>query len=497
MLAALLAWGGAARAQVPVLTLRDAGPGRGPQILAAALAGRHSAIAPASVPYLVPRDSTVTGTLIVLARDAVIEGTVRGDVIVVGGDLVTHPGAEISGRATTYGGGVYESALAHIGGGHTSFRNFTYDVTPTADGYALSYRVLAVRSRSIVDWAGPLGFAIPTYDRTNGLSVPVAATVAVPRTTVEFEPRLTYRSQLGRLDPSMAMDVDFTRTTSVHLSGGRSTYTNDAWIRPDLSNSVDVLLLGDDMRNYYRATRVDGALSHRWEFATGQIEPYLGGRWERASTVRPDSDALGGPWSIFGRHDLDDMLRPNPAIDDGDIGSFVAGTSLDWSDQGIVARARIDAEVGESSRMVFVPDHSWFGQATLGGEIAFPTFGTQSLRLEAHGVFTSRGTTPRQRWAFLGGPGSLPTLDPLEQGGDQLLFVAGGYNFPIQRISLPFVGSPVVTLRDMIGSAGVGTLPQLEQALGVRLSVSHLYAELLVDPANRHTATGIGFTLAR
>jgi hypothetical protein len=48
-----------------------------------------------------------------------------------------------------------------------------------------------------------------------------------------------------------------------------------------------------------------------------------------------------------------------------------------------------------------------------------------------------------------------------------------------------------------MGSAGVGRLPELEQATGIRLIVSILYGEFLVDPATGNTHRTVGLSFAR
>ena len=496
-LLALLAWGGAARAQTPRVQLRDAGPSEGGDILRTLLAESYRAIAPASEAYVVPRDSTVRGPLIVLGRDAVVDGTVDGDIVVVAGDLYTHPGARVTGGGVTFGGGIYESALATIAGARTAFRDFTYDIVATNDGYELSYRALVVRSRSVFEWAGPLGVVVPTYDRTDGLTLAVAAHFASPHTGLDVDPMIAYRSQLGAFDPSAEAAFQLGQRSTVRLSAAHSTLTNDDWIRPDLANSASTLVLGDDMRNYYRATRLEGTASRRWEVGARSLEPYFGARWERASSTRPDSNALGGPWSISGRHGREDMLRTNPPIDEGDISSLIAGATLAWTSGGVSTNSRLDLEVGRDARMLALANGASFGQATLDARFAIDAFRGQRLRVVAHAVLTTPGSTPRQRWAFLGGPGSLATLDPLVLGGDQLVYLDGDYDIPLGRVSLPFVGPPVLTLRDAIGGAGVRALPALEQAVGARLSVSYLYVEALVDPARHRTRASFGFTASR
>ena len=192
------------------------------------------------------------------------------------------------------------------------------------------------------------------------------------------------------------------------------------------------------------------------------------------------------------------MLRPNPAVNNGVIASAIAGTNVEWNAAGIVARAGLGIEAGglTPDSIAGVPESEArrFVQATFDGAISFPTFGLQSLRFEGHAVVTSRGTTPLQRWAYLGGSGTISTLDLLSLGGDQLIYFDGRYSIPIERLQLPLVGSPVVTLRDAFGGAAVGSFPTIHQAIGVRLSVSLAYFEYMIDPVTRRHHVGYGFS---
>lgn len=494
-LLALLAWGGTARAQQPVVILRDSATGS--RLLAAALAGPYRLVVPSQEPYVVARDSVVPGPLVVLGRDVVVDGAIEGDVFVVNGALYTHPGARVVGNVVTFGGGIYESALATIVGGRVSIRDFTYDVRPMREGYVLTYRRVIVPAPSRLNWIGPIGFRVPTYDRTNGLSIPISPTFTIPALATDIEPSVTYRSQLGQWDAAGTVSATFRPAFTLRLDGGRSTATNESWIHPDFVNSIGALLEGDDIRNYYRATRVAGSLSYRWNVGPGYVEPFIAGRWERATTVRPDSFALGGPWSLFGRDDIDDMLRPNPPVDDGDISSLLVGAAFQWKGSAVGAAVNAGVELGGTSEMASLAEASNFAQATLDGRVTVRTFGAQRLRIDAHAVLTTPGTTPRQRWAYLGGPGTLITLPPLEQGGDELVYLSGSYDYPLTQLQLPLVGPPTLTLRSVLGSAGVRALPALEQGIGGRVSLSYFYGELLVDPVTRHGASIIGISLTR
>lgn len=492
---ALASGAGVASAQV-VVDLRDAGPGVAPAILANALATPHTVVPPAGVTHVISKDTTAETTVIVLGRDVVVEGRVRGDVIVVGGDVYMRPGGRIDGRAIAIGGGVYPSSLAHIMAGTVTFRDFTYDIAPITGGYALSYRALNTPVAPSASLTGLYGIHIPTYDRSDGLSLPFGPQMVVPGTHLQIEPRLTYRSQLGRLDPSVTVRDTLDRRTTLRASFGRSTFTNDAWIWPDLVNTANFFFLGDDTRNYFRAVRGEATLARRVESVAWTLEPYIGARWERAHAVRPGATPTSSPWTMFNRGDSDDAGRPNPSIDDGSIRSVLVGAQLDWVEQSIVARAALHEEIGTFSASATGSPSRTFGQTTFDGSIGFPTFGLQSLRFSGHAV-SSSGSTPRQRWAYLGGPGSLPTLELLSRGGDHLFYLDGRYNVPLTGIVLPLLGVPTVSLREVLAGAAAGPTPVLAQGLGPRITAGGVYFEILVDPVGRRAHTGFGLSMGR
>jgi hypothetical protein len=485
------------------IDLREQGPGPGPEMLAAALAKPYSLVVPPAGDFLVRKDTTYSQTLIVLGRSALVEGTVHGDVIVIDGDLTIHPGAQIDGRAVAIGGGVYESALAKTGP-VSAFRDFSYDVAATGDAFALSYHANDGYSEApkTLEWPGIYGVMIPSYDRTNGLSMPLGIDLNAPPMKFQLTPRATYRSQLGRIDPWIGATANPTSNIGVSVGFGRSTFSNDSWIRSDVVNSLHVISFGNDTRNYFRGTRGEARVTWFADSSVSILSAYVGARGEHDLSVRPDTGATGGPWAFRGRKDVEDMLRPNPQIDNGKIGSVMVGGAGDWLIETVHARAALDLELGRATfdsvpGKTLAADRN-FGQLTFDGTVEFPTFGMQTLRFDGHAVLTTRGTTPRQRFAYLGGSGTLPPLDLLSLGGDQLIYIDGRYSIPIESVRVPVLNSPLmITLRDAIGGADIGRAPAMHQAIGVRVSASVAYVEFMTDPATRKHKFGLGLSLLR
>lgn len=481
------------------LYVRDQGPGPSGRLIREALQSPYELIVATDTARLrLRRDSTVSSTIIVLGRNVAVGARVNGDVIVIGGDLFVHPGAFITGRALAVGGCVYPSALATISGGTACWRDHTFDAVETDRGIALDYRALGHQEPlRFISLPVIYGVRVPSYDRVNGLSAgvgprltPLGAALA-GRLTID--PVVTYRSHLGEFDPSVVVRYDQSRRAAFELSALRGTFTNDAWIRGDIVNSVLTLVTGKDVRNYYRADRGEARLIRLWEGEKFEHEPFVGARTERGWPVGPTPSAVSEPWSAFGRDDREEgALRPNPPVQRGRISSGLLGSTLRWEsgDVKVTSNALVEVPFQNSLGRDFV-------QGTLDVAVGFPTFGLQRFSFEAHGVLTLGDTAPAQRFAYLGGSGTLPTFDVLEFGGDQLLFTESRYSIPIEKIIIPLLGSPTFTIRHMLGAAGAGGLPRLEQNIGVRLSIFAIKVDYTVDPRTRDTDFSVGVAVGR
>lgn len=490
-LAALLLAAAPASAQI---VLVDQGPGEPGRILEVATAAPHTVLY-SQEPVALPRDSVVSQTVIVIAPRVTVASTVHGDVIVVGGDLFMHPGGNVQGRAIAIGGGAYNSTLATVRNGRLSFRDATFDLDPdmSTGALRLSYRSLRVDpGQSVFTWPLKVGLRIPSYNRVDGVVLPFGPIVTLGDGRFIINPTITYRSHLGNLDPGVDIEADFGRV-ELNVDARRSTFTNDRWIRGDLLNSFTTLAFGSDARNYFRADRVEARGSVDLAFGGFTVAPFVGGLFENAWSTGGSLGSDNSVFAFFGRDD-DGTHRPNPGILPGHIASLLTGFEGGWSSGDFTSRLSARIEYALDAMPASIADDFRFMQTTLDGRAAFATFGSQRLELKSHAVFTTGDTPPPQRYAYLGGSGTIPTLDLLEMGGDQLFLFDAGYVVPIERFSFPFVGSPQVTLRFISGSAGVSELPDFVQNVGARVGFPLLGVEYLVDPASGDSRIGLSFS---
>ena len=151
--------------------------------------------------------------------------------------------------------------------------------------------------------------------------------------------------------------------------------------------------------------------------------------------------------------DSSTSARPNPLVERGDIGSGLIGAALEYR-VGTV-QARLDAEAEQSFEtpdLTFVV-HS--AHARTDRSSSRPSLRSDSAS-DVHAVATAGDSTPRARFAYLGRNGTLPLLELLQLGGDQLVFVESRYEIPIGALVLPKLGSPTLELGHYMGTAGVG-----------------------------------------
>jgi hypothetical protein len=352
----------------------------------------------------------------------------------------------------------------------------------------------AAMAQTSIDF--PLTFDnLPSYDRVNGLSVPFGPTITVgDDERLVAIPMLTYRSHLGKIDPSISIAGQFTSDSTIGLSlrAARGTFSNDGWIRSDLINTVVSFGTGGDSRNYFRADRGEAVLTSNLHMPIDVATVFAGVRAERAWSTGWRSGSEMGPFAILSRSDtVNGIQRPNPEIDAGHITSVIAGAHAEYF--GINGTAKVDLLIEAAGSS---PAGGSFQQFTLDESVAIPTVRDQHLEVAGHLVATANATlTPRQRNAYLGGAGTFATEDMLQRGGDQLYFLDMLYVIPIEQLQVPILGAAYVAPHFAVGAAGVNGFGVPIQNVGIRVGVAFITADYVVNPRTHAHDFGIGLSL--
>jgi len=350
-----------------------------------------------------------------------------------------------------------------------------------------------------------VGFRLPSYNRVDGVVLPWGPKITLRDGALEIDPTATYRSHIGVIDPYVVARFDFGQRNEVKIEGGRSTFTNDAWIRSDLVNSAAALFVGSDARNYFRADRVVGTFSRRFDASPFTVTPSVGALFENAWSTGSPVRHTSAPFSVLYRSDTLKLRRPNPPVAQGNTASGLGRVDVmydrDETTFGLDGRIEVAFDGPEGLFRIATlssgaavqccgPGDGYtdgFTQLTFGSKAGCRTFGTQRFDFRGHAVITPGDEAPPQRYAYLGGAGTLATVDLLALGGDNLMYVEGEYSIPLLRPILPFVGAPILSVRYAAGGAGIGDFPDLIQNIGVGIGVRLLKAEYHIDPNYRKT----------
>ena len=472
-----------ARAQAPDVTVEGAAPGVAGDLLRRALSHPHSTWfpVPGAAP-IVPRDTSFPHTLVIVGGSARFQASVKGDVIVSGGDLMLGPGARIEGRAIAIGGRVMHSPWAWVRDSSYSFPQHGFDLHERGPRHVLQYRRQSeVSDRFWFELPGYYGLRELSYDRVQSVGAQYGPEWVLAGTQVQLSTLVSWHSLRGALDPLVHLRVPVGAAWTIELDGRRETHTNEAWIASTLDNTVTSLFVGSDLRNYYRAWRGDATISRPIEFLRGQMMFRLGADFERASSLTTPVPEL---FSVVRQTKQLGLRRPNPAVLPGDIQSAVGEIRLDYA-SGVPVRLGVRAEWPWQT----VGTATW-AQVVLDASVLVPTVAGQYWRATGHGVVTTGGQAPPQRWHALGGSGTLTTRDVLDKTGDQLVYGEQLYTFPIQRWDDPLWGTPKLSLRHVFGSAGLGSVGTIANEVGIRFDFAVLRMDVMYDPVTKRSIFG-------
>lgn len=335
---------------------------------------------------------------------------------------------------------------------------------------------------------------LPSYDRVNGVSLPFGPTITAGDERVTATPVLTYRSHLGKIDPSLSITGQITSDSTVgfSLSGARGTFTNDGWMRSNLVNSFVALGLGHDSRNYFRADRGEARLTSALHVPLDVATIFVGARAERDWSTGWRVGETNGPFSLFNRGDsTNGIQRFNPEVDAGHITSVIAGGRAEYL--GLPGSATLNVLFEASGNS---PAGGSFQQLTITEAASIATVADHHIEVVGHLVTTATNSaTPRQRYAYVGGSGSLATVDLLSLGGDHLYFLDVLYVIPVPKIEIPVLGQPYIAPHFAAGAAAVGGFGRPAQNIGARIGVSVFTLDFVVNPRTHKQDFGAGISL--
>jgi hypothetical protein len=442
---------------------------------------------------VLPADFHWPGDLVVFRVAVRLEGRVDGAVAVVQGDFFLRPNGIVGGPVLEIGGGAHLSGLATAGEVITLAPVIRPEVVWDGERIVITLHEPPPPPR--VRPGGLAGLRSLTYDRVNALTVAAGGTLRLGGGAdgADLDATALYHTARRRFGGQAALVLPLHRNLETVAVVASATVTNDDWIRGPLSNSLGALLLRSDGRDYFHSDRASLTLGRPPGPAliAGEFS------FRPRVTVLASQDrslASADPWSLRGGRG---PWRPNPPISEGTLVSATAGATVEW--RGLAGRFLGDATIEWAPEGL---GDFEFAHAVAAGRWEARALWDHSLVVYARGMGSVDGRpAPLQRWTFVGGGGTIPTLPIAALRGDRLAFVESIYRAPLPFVQVPVIGSPTLRFYHVAGAAWPsGTpAPPLEQSLGVGLEAAVFHATLLIDPAvpRSRPVLDLGTTFAR
>jgi hypothetical protein len=380
----------------------------------------------------------VEGNLAALGGPLVIAGRVRGDVVVINGDLRLLPGSGIDGSVRVVGGRI-EGPTAAVAGAITLYaeslrfrREGDRMVAPDDERIGWPSAGMATPFGRVDFRAGLQG----SYNRVEGLPVMLGPRLQFGHSNpTVLDSRLVYRTRSGLRFHHAELGYD---TRLEQYLGGRQGLLVGLGLHDrvdpiehgglsDTENSLATFILHQDHRDHY--ARYGWSAYLRFIGTTHPYDARIEYRDEKHRSIDP-----GTPWSLLRN---DSPWRAQPRVAAGALrslhGSFVWDTRNEAIDPAAGWLVAADVEQGLGGTLAYPPPDAPEGGVIVGpppgprpadSEFTFVSVDARrylrigprsrlAVRARAAGAPDS-GPLPPQRQLSLGGEGTLPAFPLFE-----------------------------------------------------------------------------------
>ncbi|MBA2565830.1 MAG: BamA/TamA family outer membrane protein [Gemmatimonadetes bacterium] len=211
----------------------------------------------------------------------------------------------------------------------------------------------------------------------------------------------------------------------------QDTHTPDGWKIGDRENDAWLFLTRTDLRNYY------GAEGARFSASTSDLRTL--GFSLALLTEKNRSRQQDGFVTLTTLFGDDEDFRPNPPVDEGRLTSAtIAARVLTASTQSPSLRVpgwNLAAELERGGEALGGDLSFWRGMLHLRRYNRLSERHWLNARVYLSGPVAGTASLPRQRFTYLGGPGSLPGFDTLVLEGDRAVLGTAEYTYQLPTTS--------------------------------------------------------------
>lgn len=269
-------------------------------------------------PIRIARGTEVGGDLAALGGPVSVAGTVRGDMLVINGDVQLEIGGRITGALTVIGGSV-TGPVAEVGGGVTVYPESLRFRREQDRIIALDPSGESLLSRPTWFGRGELVLrADGAYNRVEGLPIALGTRFELGRSNpTVFDARVVYRTGNGlQFHPD---ELGHSLGVEQFMGGHRTLRLGVGWYRQidpieprgvtDLESSLSTFVLHQDLRDHYDRNGWHAYLAYSGR--TRPVEARVEYRDEQHNSI-----ASRNPWSLL---DNDEDWRAQPQMASGGI----------------------------------------------------------------------------------------------------------------------------------------------------------------------------------
>jgi hypothetical protein len=371
----------------------------------------------------VDREETIRGNIVVKGGDLKIYGTIEGDVLVVGGTLFVKDGGKVTGNARVINGDI----VKEDGGIVEGYMDKTNSSTAS---YREDRNRLRYPGRTFnVPWAdeqGNLDNFLFRYNRVEGIFVGLGSEKKYnwdgARSFTTFGSvgwgfrSHTWRGNLGLARQFAIKNPDANEMIELGVEGYSLTDSKDAWLIDVNENTAAAVFFHEDFRDYFQREGFTGHVAYYQQSEGFKFELKLAYLRDTYDSLRNVTD-----WALFGGSK---SFRANPIIDAGEMRSIVASGGL-----------------STITKTMHGPE-GWslygkmeYGPSSLGGLFNYSQYLVDVRRYQPITSFdnlnfrvrvgSSDGTLPLQKMYDLGGLGTLHAFPfKFESGNRMVLFNA-------------------------------------------------------------------------